>query len=271
MADAGGAHSTNLQPASSDDANQYPPFRVIQETLLASLSHIIANTSPESLTTTPSASLAGALTLALAFINKQATIRSPVPSSDSLYQPRGAPVLLSRILIFSVSGDLAHQYIPIMNTIFACQRQSIPIDIAKVAGDTVFLQQASDATRGTYINIEHPQGILQYLMMGFLPDQTNRRKLISPTLVGVDFRAACFCHRDVVDVGFVCSICLSSMSDGSKSSDQKKVSLTYLVFCCPPDGALCLTCGTQLSLENYGATPAVVARKKKKRKKRPEE
>ena len=97
-----------------------------------------------------------------------------------------------------------------MNTIFACQRLSIPIDIAKIAGDTVFLQQASDATRGTYIKLEHPRGLLQYLMMGFLPDQTNRKYLVPPTAVGVDFRAACFCHRKVVDIGFVCSICLSS-------------------------------------------------------------
>lgn len=26
----------------------------------------------------------------------------------------------------------------------------------------------------------------------------------------MDFRAACFCHKRVVDIGFVCSICLSS-------------------------------------------------------------
>ena len=74
----------------------------------------------------------------------------------------------------------------------------------------MFLQQASDATHGTYIKLEHPRGLLQYLMMGFLPDQSSRGFLVPPTAVGVDFRAACFCHRRVVDVGFVCSICLSS-------------------------------------------------------------
>lgn len=35
---------------------------------------------------------------------------------------------------------------------------------------------------------------------------------MSPGNVGVDFRAACFCHRNVVDLGFVCSVCLSSES-----------------------------------------------------------
>lgn len=273
MADASEAHSKSPQLPLFDDANKYRPFRLIQETLLASLSHLISTTSPDSLTTTPTASIAGALTLALTYINKQTTLlSSAIPtSSNPSHQSRSAPTLLSRILILSVSGDLAYQYIPIMNTIFACQRLSIPIDIAKIAGDTVFLQQASDATRGTYIKLEHPQGILQYLMMGFLPDQTSRRNLISPTQVGVDFRAACFCHRDVVDIGFVCSICLSSMYNDNEPNYAKKPSLKYLVFCCPPEGALCLTCGTHLCLSDYGATPVVTFRKKKKRKIRPEE
>ncbi len=60
------------------------------------------------------------------------------------------------------------------------------------------------------MHVDSPQGFLQYLMMAFLPDQTARKNLILPTQVDVDFRAACFCHKKVVDVGFVCSICLSS-------------------------------------------------------------
>ena len=60
------------------------------------------------------------------------------------------------------------------------------------------------------MHAEDPRGILQYLMMGFLADGTGRKNLVMPGQVGVDFRAACFCHRRVVDVGFVCSICLSS-------------------------------------------------------------
>jgi hypothetical protein len=38
----------------------------------------------------------------------------------------------------SVSGDLAYQYIPVMNCIFRCATERIPIDICKIAGDTVF-------------------------------------------------------------------------------------------------------------------------------------
>jgi len=205
------AEPTTSNGASTDiDANTYRPFRLIRDTLLQSLDSLISSTTPEDLS--PTTSIAGALSLALTYINKTSTLLSPATSNANV-DPSAiaqAPSLTSRILILSVSGDLAHQYIPIMNTIFACQRLNIPIDIAKIAGDTVFLQQASDATKGLYMKLDHPEGLLQYLMMAFLPDATSRHSLVSLTQVGVDFRAACFCHRKVVDVGFVCSICLSS-------------------------------------------------------------
>jgi transcription initiation factor TFIIH subunit 3 len=54
----------------------------------------------------------------------------------------------------------------------------------------------------------------------------------------VDFRAACFCHRNVVDTGFVCSVCLS-------------------IFCEVPDDGECLTCGTKLALGKYGRKPVL--------------
>lgn len=73
-------------------------------------------------------------------------------------------------------------------------------------------------------------------------------QLISPSTASVDFRAACFCHRRVIDSGFVCSICLS-------------------IFCKVPRDAECLTCGNKLSLGRYGAKPAVVPRRKKKKRK----
>ncbi len=44
-----------------------------------------------------------------------------------------------------------------------------------------------------------------------------------------------------------------------------------LVFCSPPEGAICLTCGTHLRLGEYGGKPVVVAKKKKKRKRVGEE
>lgn len=264
----------------SDDANKYRPFRLVEDAITTSLRALIANTTETDLSASNTTMMAGALTLALAYINRQTLDHSDsnpgtsatsanIDTNNDGTDPDRRQTLQSRILVLSVSGDLAYQYIPVMNCIFAAQRKRIPIDICKVAGDTVFLQQASDATRGIYMALEQPQGLLQYLMMGFLPDQTSRRYLVLPTQVNVDFRAACFCHKKVVDVGFVCSICLSSMLLLAILAYAITTALMGdLVFCSAPEGAICLTCGTHLQLGEYGGKPAVVPKKKKSRKTR---
>jgi transcription initiation factor TFIIH subunit 3 len=219
-------HLSNGAP--DHDANKYPPFRTLEKELYSNLARVLSSTTTADLTATTTTMIAGALTTALCHINKAAILDSPPDLSLLTLDPSLAPAtatvadtndgtllasratLTSRILVLSVSGDLASQYIPVMNAIFAAQRQRVPIDILKVAGDTVFLQQASDATGGVYVKLEEPRGLLQYLMMGFLPDATARRSLVLPSVGEVDFRAACFCHRKVVDVGYVCSVCLSS-------------------------------------------------------------
>ncbi|KAI9744873.1 MAG: RNA polymerase II transcription factor B subunit 4 [Claussenomyces sp. TS43310] len=248
-------HDVDATKPSTNDADKYRPFALIEHDILLSLRALISSTAPDDVSSTATTQMAGALTLALSYINKATLLFSDSgPSSGDRSSnlanaateivPSG---LVSRILVLSVSGDLADQYIPLMNTTFAAQRMRVPIDILKLAGDTVFLQQAADATKGVYMQLRSPQGLLQCLMMAFLPDQNARAHLMAPTQDVVDFRAACFCHRDVVDVGFVCSICLS-------------------IFCTPPEGAVCLICGTHLALGDYGAKPAVVPRKKKKKK-----
>ena len=202
-----------------EDANKYRPFAMIEDALITSLRELIATTTEADVSSTTTTQMAGALTLALAYINKVSSNSETAPPSKILEASETTQTisgLQSRILVLSVSGDLAHQYIPIMNTTFAAQRLRIPIDILKLAGDTVFLQQSSDATKGVYMQLQNPQGLLQYLMMAFLPDQTSRQHLISPTAEMVDFRAACFCHRSVVDIGYVCSICLSSIVQVSR-------------------------------------------------------
>ncbi|GFF41088.1 RNA polymerase II transcription factor B subunit 4 [Aspergillus udagawae] len=251
--------------AAAAQVNKYRPFRIVEEQVTRNLRELIDSTSGADVAATTSTMMAGALTLALSHINRRSiawaeahggTAAGPTGAAGAGSSGAGraatepaAEGLQSRILIISVSGstDSAHQYIPIMNCIFACQRLHIPIDVCKLSGDAVFLQQASDATKGVYMSLSEPRGLLQYLMMAFLPDQRSRRHLVLPTRVDVDFRAACFCHRRVVDIGFVCSICLS-------------------IFCEPPENGDCLTCGTHLEMGDYGAKPAVVARKKKKKK-----
>jgi transcription initiation factor TFIIH subunit 3 len=253
-------------------SDKYRPFRVVEEELLRNLSLLLSSTDPAAILTTTPTMVAGALTLALSYINRQniafaestggttsAADSAPSNPASRAADTNNKTVLHSRILLISVSPshDLAHQYIPIMNSIFACQRLSIPIDICQIptpnasSSSTVFLQQASDATKGIYIPLTNATagGLLQYLMMAFLPTQSSRLHLVLPTRIDVDFRAACFCHRRVVDIGFVCSICLS-------------------IFCSVPENGDCLTCGTHLELGDYGGRPKVVPRQKKKRKNR---
>lgn len=263
--------------APHDDANKYRPFAHVEHALTTNLRRLLATTTPSDLTSTPATMMAGALTLALTHTAKQTATNTPSPSTSSAQfnysdpsalsstaggndagttnSTRANLSLTSRILILSVSGDLATQYIPIMNSIFACQRLSIPIDILKLSGDTVFLQQAADATSGIYLPLLTPEahgGLLQYLMFAYLPDQTARRHLITAGEgEGVDFRAACFCHRRVVDVGFVCSVCLS-------------------IFCEVLAEGECLTCGSGLALGGFGRRPVVVQKVKRKKKKRVE-
>lgn len=263
-------------PNNSDNpinSDKYRPFRLVEEELLRNLSMLLSGTDPAMISPTTSTMVAGALTLALSYINRQnvafaessggAAARTldsaPANASSRAADAANKSVLHSRILLISVSPshDLAHQYIPIMNSIFACQRLSIPIDICQIptpnapASSTVFLQQASDATNGIYIPLSTATSgaLLQYLMMAFLPTQSSRLYLVLPTRIDVDFRAACFCHRRVVDIGFVCSICLS-------------------IFCSVPENGDCLTCGTHLEMGDYGGRPMVVPRQKKRKKNR---
>lgn len=285
---------------SESDARKYRPFRLIEEELTRNLNSLLSSTSPHTIHQSTSTMVAGALTLALSYINRrsqeyQESLTGVATISDRTTDEQPNRGLQSRILIITLSPstDLAHQYIPIMNSIFACQRLQVPIDVLQLPlgseqdkqrgerSSTVFLQQASDATKGIFIAAKlSPQpdsfskpptsngashdgplarySMLTYLLTSLLPTPSSRVHLITPTRVDVDFRAACFCHRDVISLGFVCSICLSIFCDKS---------LEVL----STDG--CITCGSKLSVRADGVggwaggkKPVVVAQKKKKKK-----
>lgn len=201
-----------------------------------------------------------------------ATGVGPVPTTSTT---DGLPGLNARILVVSVSDSNPAQYITTMNAVFAAAHSQIPVDTLCLRGNPTFLQQASYLTGGAFIRAREPQGIIQYLMFGlgrcppsldFGSDNkgdplsakgkkaggSNKKvgggggnsgrggnPLMIPNAELVDFRAACFCHRKVVDTGFVCSVCLS-------------------IFCEVPKDGECLTCKSKLQLGNYGAKPVVV-------------
>ncbi|KAI1456531.1 transcription factor Tfb4 [Annulohypoxylon moriforme] len=240
-------------------ANKFPQFAQIETSILTSLRSLIDSTTPSDLN--PTTLISGALTMALSYIHKMTASFEPAKTSSSdPANPTSAPAavnsatssatLHSRILVLSVSDSEPAQYIPTMNAVFAASHARIAIDTLSLHGTPTFLQQAAFITSGTFLSAaSNPGGLLSYLMCGFLADAEARKSLVTPTQDTVDFRAACFCHRRVIDAGFVCSICLS-------------------IFCEVPESAECLTCGTKLALGSYGAKPAVAPRKKKKKKTR---
>ncbi|KAB5586121.1 putative transcription factor TFIIH subunit Tfb4 [Coniochaeta sp. 2T2.1] len=250
--------SNKPPPTQRNSANKYPQFAAIESSLITSLRNLIESTDPTDLAT-PTTLISGALTLALTHINKtsinlapsKAAFESSTPMTTQrviVPQLSGAIAgLHARILVICVSDSAPEQYIPTMNAVFAASHAGIPIDTLSLRGESAsFLQQAAFITRGAFVRaVDNPQGLLMYLMFGLGAGRGAGKDVSVP----VDFRAACFCHRKVIDTGFVCSVCLS-------------------IFCEVPEGGECLTCGTKLALGSYGAKPAVVPRMRRKKKRK---
>uniref|UniRef100_A0AAY4AUZ6 General transcription factor IIH subunit 3 n=1 Tax=Denticeps clupeoides TaxID=299321 RepID=A0AAY4AUZ6_9TELE len=127
----------------------------------------------------------------------------------------------SRILVIKAAEDCALQYMNFMNVIFAAQKQNVLIDACVLDSDSGLLQQACDITGGLYLKIPQRLALTQYLMWVFLPDVDQRSQLVLPPPVHVDYRAACFCHRTLIEIGYVCSVCLSRSSPFSKKKKLK--------------------------------------------------
>ncbi|ORZ20888.1 TFIIH subunit Tfb4/p34 [Lobosporangium transversale] len=180
------------------DANAYQVFKVVNDAVQSGIAKLLQDPRPAlEERDVGSSKIAASLSLGLCYINQAL-------KSDGMGHVR------PRILVLTVSPDSSSDYIPIMNCIFSAQKANIPIDVCKIWGkDAVFLQQAAHITEGIYMKPSDPRGLLQILMFSFLPDMYSRNYLYLPGQDQVDFRAACFCHKKIVDIGYVCSVCLS--------------------------------------------------------------
>mmetsp|Transcript_20320 Transcript_20320/g.30035 ORF Transcript_20320/g.30035 Transcript_20320/m.30035 type:complete len:283 (+) Transcript_20320:14-862(+) len=133
----------------------------------------------------------------------------------------------TRILMVRASRDQPESYNAIMNSIFSAQKAQVPLDCLCVGPESIFMQQATDVTGGIYHQTDE-RNVLQVLLSQFLPSQSTRKFLKQKGQESVDFRAACFCHRKLIEIAFVCSVCLS-------------------LFCSFHDQ--CPTCGTMSSFQ----------------------
>ncbi|XP_031480836.1 general transcription and DNA repair factor IIH subunit TFB4 isoform X2 [Nymphaea colorata] len=202
--------SANPLPLNSSTILQRLESFIVEDRQLAKSDAAVASGKVHSL-------VSGSLSLALCYI--QRLFRSgPIHP-----QPRAAP-------------DGPEQYVAVMNAIFSAQRSMVPIDSCVIGSQhSAFLQQASFMTGGVYLK---PQlsGLFQYLTMVFATDLHSRRFLQLPKPVGVDFRASCFCHKKTINMGYVCSVCLSIFCKSHKkcstcgsafnqgNSDQSQIS-----------------------------------------------
>lgn len=240
-------YSSSLVPSpqakSSISSNTYQQFSTVDDRITEGVRQVMADLAED--VESVKSGLVGALAIALCHINRLNAVHQ---ISTALVEPK------PRIVILSVTEDESSQYVAIMNCIFSAQKASIPIDVCKVYGpDAVFLQQACHLTSGSYYRLARRAGLLQYLLMAFLPGSFARKYLTAPTQEQVDLRAACFCHRKIVDIGYVCSVCLS-------------------IFCSPIP--VCSTCRTKFpmsTLMRLGAgakatSSSVIARPPRKRK-----
>ncbi|KAI9637162.1 TFIIH subunit Tfb4/p34 [Dioszegia hungarica] len=210
--------------------NVYSPFGMLDQGLERGLKDMIAEEETrmddqdgEGLNDPPA--IVSAMTKALCYINRH----SPPPSSEST-----APTNETRILVINATpgagsnssdnssstksggGGMRGGYVGLMNCVFAAQKAKIPIDVLTLPPAStgteapIFLQQASHLTEGVYWRWNGRGGLLQYLHTIYLaPPALRQTPFSQPPQDAVDFRAVCFCHHDVVDVGFVCSVCLS--------------------------------------------------------------
>nr|XP_027195073.1 general transcription factor IIH subunit 3-like [Dermatophagoides pteronyssinus] len=137
----------------------------------------------------------------------------------------------SRILVFSLGADhsdtYSSQYMKLINCFFAAQKINVLIDACSInmnreTEETVpvsasledqfaasVLQQGCDLTGGRYIRIHKVASILEHLFWCLTPSAAERQQYVLPPKHEIAPPAACFCHRKVLDIGYVCSVCLS--------------------------------------------------------------
>lgn len=204
---------------------QYEIFTAVEKITKKNLAKLLTS---ENSTVITESLLAGAIAMALCYIARLQRTKPP-----------GAK-LNCRILVVTGSSCSASQYMNYMNVFFTAQKQNVVIDVCALEQHLSLLQQGCDITNGMYLKVPQLQGLLQYLLWVFLPEPPIREKLVLPPSIKVDYRAACFCHRQLIDIGHVCSVCLS-------------------IFC--KFSPICTTCHTVFKMP---ALPAVKLKKKKK-------
>ncbi|XP_014612322.1 PREDICTED: general transcription factor IIH subunit 3 [Polistes canadensis] len=206
---------------------QYEKFTELERTVRRQI-QLFVNQIPSDTSLNGESLISGALSMALCYISRVSQDKD------------GDEKFCSRILVITASNDSTMQYMNYMNIFFTAQKMGVILDVCSLDQELTLLQQGCDITGGNYLKVPQLNGLLQYLLWVFLPDSSVRSKLVLPPPVEVDYRAACFCHQELVDIGYVCSVCLS-------------------IFC--KFSPICTTCHTVFKMP--GPIPMKMKKKKK--------
>ena len=188
-------------------------------------------------------SMAAAASMAVCFIHRWSMPPEPVATRTENY---------ARIFILTEAATpLGDQYRPLMNCVFSAQKMGVLIDclnFSRTQADIPPMQQACFLTGGTYVhayeNVDSAAQdslvphVLPLLVYHFLSPQPCRRVLSSPSQQTVAFNATCFETGESINIGYLCSVCLSVTRRKTKE---------------------CLTCNSAFPLERNRA--AVIRRK----------
>jgi len=241
-----------LYPAKGDDDiqqssvrgldGQFEGFREVEASIRSKAMKLIRKQLEEKSLVIDSL-VAGGLCLALSYINRRQKESNLVADdgteSGASSSNNKQTTMKARVVVMTASGATASQYMNYMNAFFTAQKMGVPVDTCMVDRESGLLQQGADITGGLYLKVPNLDSLFQFLSWVFLPDVDMRSQLGMPAGAKVDYRAACFCHRNLVDIGFVCSVCLS-------------------IFC--KISPICTTCQTVFKVP---APPLPVKKKKK--------
>jgi transcription initiation factor TFIIH subunit 3 len=120
----------------------------------------------------------------------------------------------SSILIINENVSVpSSQYVQLMNSLFEAQRNGIKINVLDLMNqDTsnVLLKQSASITSGWYINLKSISEVIPTLLNFPAELSSSAQSILNcPKQEVIDFRGSCYCHGKVVDLGYVCSVCLS--------------------------------------------------------------
>uniref|UniRef100_A0A6G1SKW5 General transcription factor IIH subunit 3 n=1 Tax=Aceria tosichella TaxID=561515 RepID=A0A6G1SKW5_9ACAR len=212
------ATDTGIKPASNiiSEEGQFEKFAFVTEIIRTGIKDLMEKSQKSITSNTVSTQFAPATTTTTTGpSNHDCLLASAL--GMALCKINNFKRLPSRILVVSCSmlvTSYAWQYMDLMNSFFAAQKMNVPIDgcvfmkeEAKQRGS--ILEQGCDLTGGHFLNVPDISGNLEYLLWIFLPSTDARDSLLLPERRRATHRAACFCHRKILDIGYVCSVCLS--------------------------------------------------------------